>query len=134
MVQVVVLAVLFVLIYSGRGLESLESDNIEVVSLEIFVKRSCSILIGIIYRPPNTSSYLNSGFECSFNDMLDTCVSESKETIAIGDLNVNYSKNSDNTETNPNEVKTILKKLKGNGNIFFFTYKLKITLKHIKNE
>ena len=43
--------------------------------------------------------------------MLDTCVSESKETIVIGDLNVNYSKNSDNTETNHNEVKIILRKL-----------------------
>ena len=33
--------------------KDLESDNIEVIWLEIFVKKSCLILIGIIYRPPN---------------------------------------------------------------------------------
>jgi hypothetical protein len=36
--------------------------------------------------------------------MLDTCVSEGKETILIGDLNVNYCKNSDSTE-----IKRIIK-------------------------
>ena len=36
--------------------------------------------------------------------MLDTCVSEGKETSVFGDLNVNYSKNLDNTE-----IKQIIK-------------------------
>ena len=36
--------------------------------------------------------------------MLDTCVSEDKETIVMGDLNVNYRKNSDNKE-----IKRIIK-------------------------
>jgi hypothetical protein len=61
--------------------KDLESDIIEAIWLEIFVKKSCSILIGIIHRPPNTSSYLNSGFECSFNDMLDTCISKARKLL-----------------------------------------------------
>ena len=36
--------------------------------------------------------------------MLDTCVSVGKETIVMGDLNVNYNENSDNTE-----IKRIIK-------------------------
>ena len=71
--------------------KDLENDDIEGIWLEIFVKKSCSFLIGVIYRPPNS-------FESTLNDMLDTCVSEGKETIVMGDLNVNYNKNSDNTE------------------------------------
>ena len=82
----------------------LENDDNEGIWLEIFVKKSCSFLIGVIYRPPNSSLYLSTGFESFLNDMLDTCVSEGKETIVMGDLNVNYNKNSDNTE-----IKRIIK-------------------------
>ena len=78
--------------------KDLEHDGIEAIWLEIFIKKSCLFLIGIIYRPPNTSLYLPVDFERIFYDMLDICMTECKETIIMGNLNVNYKKSSDNKE------------------------------------
>ena len=73
----------------------LEVEGIECRWLEINVRNSKSLLVGILYRPPDTSSYLNEDFEQSFDDMLGTAIAEEKETIIIGDLNCNYLKDAD---------------------------------------
>jgi exonuclease III len=74
----------------------LESQFIEAVWIEIFIKMSQSILICIAYRPPNSSNYLNKNFDNEFNDMLTTATMDNKEIIHSGDMNCDYSKRSDN--------------------------------------
>ena len=78
--------------------KDLEKDNVEEIWVEIFIKKSSPLLVCIIYRPPDTSRYLDSDFENAFIDMLDDSVYENKETILLGDINVNYQNKSDNKE------------------------------------
>ena len=48
-----------------------------------------------MYRPPNSSKYLNRNFQCVFNDFITTAMSENKEFILSGDLNCGYLKRSE---------------------------------------
>ena len=74
----------------------LEVNGIECLWIELLIKRSKSILLGIIYRPPDTSKYLDKDFEAKCEDMLNMVLSEDKEVIMTGDLNCNYKKKADN--------------------------------------
>ena len=74
----------------------LEVNRIECLWIELLIKRSRSILLGIIYRPPDTSKYLDKDFEAKCEDMLNMVLSEEKEVIMTGDLNCNYKKKVDN--------------------------------------
>ena len=74
----------------------LESQFIEAVWIEIFIKNSRSILICITYRPPNSSKYLYPNLDNAFNDMLTIATKDDKEIILLGDMNCDYSKTSDN--------------------------------------
>ena len=78
--------------------KDLGKDNIEAIRVEIFIKKSSPFLVSIIYRPPDTSRYLESDFENAFLDMLDDSNYENKETILLGDINVNCQNKSDNKE------------------------------------
>lgn len=75
--------------------QDLEVEGIECCWLEMHVRNSRSMLVGILFRPPDTSSYLNKEFEQSFDDMRGTAIAEEKETIIVGDINCNYLKGTD---------------------------------------
>ena len=73
----------------------LENHELEALVIEIFIKHSKSLLISVIYRPPDSSKYLNKNFQCVFNDFISTAMSENKEFILSGDLNCDYIKRSE---------------------------------------
>ncbi len=75
----------------------LEKDEIETLVIEIFIKYSKSLLVSVVYRPPDCSKYLNRNFDHVFADFVATAVSENKEFILSGDLNCDYLKRSDHT-------------------------------------
>lgn len=75
--------------------QDLEKDEIEALVIEIFIKYSKSLLASVVYRPPDSSKYLNRKFEHVFADFITTAVSEDKEFILSGDLNCDYLKRSD---------------------------------------
>ena len=70
----------------------LENKKIECIWIEIFQKNAKSFLLSSIYRPPDSSKYLLSDFNYSFDEML------SKEFIIMGDMNINYLKKTDHRE------------------------------------
>lgn len=92
----------------------LENKNIESIWIEIqpnYVKR---FLICILYRPPDSSKHLNRIFNKEFNEMLSLASKECKETIILGDVNVNFLVPRDNKEfksiLNLHGLKQIIKK------------------------
>ena len=48
----------------------LENDNTEAIWLEIRPKDSKTFLVGIMYRPPDSSKYLSKDFNIHLNNML----------------------------------------------------------------
>ena len=68
----------------------LENDEIECIWLEMKLRKSSSYLIGVIYRPPDSSKHLPKDFNNSFEEMLKKVCESSLETILLGDVNVNY--------------------------------------------
>ena len=81
----------------------LEADDIECIWIEILFPKTKSFLIGIIYRPPDSSKHLCADFNCKFESMLSTVSSEDKECILTGDINCNYLVPADHKE-----IKSIL--------------------------
>ena len=66
----------------------LEDETIEIVWLEVVYACSRNILIGFVYRPPNsTISWFN-----AFSANLEKAYLEAKEIILMGDMNVDLSK------------------------------------------
>ena len=53
-------------------------------------RKSSSYLIGVIYRPPDSSKHLPKDFNNSFEEMLKKVCESSLETILLGDVNANY--------------------------------------------
>ena len=68
----------------------LEQEDIECIWLEILFPKTKGLLIGIIYRPPDSSKHLCPDFNCKFDSMLSTVSSENKECILTGDINYNF--------------------------------------------
>ena len=81
----------------------LESENIENIWIEIQPNYAKSILICIMYRPPDSSNHLNRNFNTELHEMLSSAAKEDKEMILLGDVNVNYLIPGDNKD-----FKTIL--------------------------
>ena len=81
----------------------LEDEVIECIWIEILFPKTKSFLIGIVYRPPDSSKHLCADFNCKFESMLSTVSSEDKECILTGDINCNYLVPSDHKE-----IKSIL--------------------------
>ena len=81
----------------------LEDEVIECIWIEILFPKTKSFLIGIVYRPPDSSKHLCADFSCKFESMLSTVSSEDKECILTGDINCNYLVPSDHKE-----IKSIL--------------------------
>lgn len=76
----------------------LEDEVIECIWIEILFPKTKSFLIGIVYRPPDSSKHLCADFNCKFDSMLLTASSEDKECILTGDINCNYLVPSDHKE------------------------------------
>ena len=73
----------------------LKKPSVETLWIEIFFQKSNSILLCIIYRPPDSSKHLDANFENNFEEMISLVIEENKETIVVGDLNCNYLNNAD---------------------------------------
>ena len=68
----------------------LESDELEMLWIEVLPGKAKIVLLSVLYRPPDTSKSLQNNFNKLFNDMLSIANTESKEVILMGDVNVNY--------------------------------------------
>ena len=68
----------------------LEQSNVELVCLEIFLQHTKPFFVCVHYRPPNSSKHLNKNHIENLQKMLTKLNNENKETIIIGDINVNY--------------------------------------------
>ena len=79
--------------YHWQRREDLEKEGIEGIWIQTFVKNTRPMLICIIYRPPDTSKYLDKNFASIFHDMININASESKELILMGDLYIDYVDN-----------------------------------------
>jgi exonuclease III len=81
----------------------LESDNLEILCIEIIVKNAKNFLVSTAYRPPDSSNYHVDNFKDLFEYFLITANEAFKEVILLGDLNANYLDNK-----NSKELKSIL--------------------------
>ena len=62
----------------------------ECIWTEIYQPHSRGILLGTVYRPPDSSSFLNDEFMCFFEESLEAAIAEEIEVIIMGDLNCNF--------------------------------------------
>ena len=76
----------------------LEQKDVECIWIEILFPRSKGFLVGIIYHPRDSSRHLPNDFGEKFESMLMNMATEGKECIITGDMNCNYSNNSDHKE------------------------------------
>ena len=77
---------------------TLKKPEIECIWLEILFPKTKGIVIGIIYRPPDTSNYLPENYSTKFKTMMDIISTEDKEIFILGDLNCNYQDKTDRKE------------------------------------
>ena len=70
----------------------LEEASIECMWTEVLVKNSKPILVGNLYRPPDSSDYLPEDFNDRFETMLSNVCCEDKEMLLLGDFICDYSK------------------------------------------
>ncbi|XP_066929954.1 uncharacterized protein [Clytia hemisphaerica] len=70
--------------------KDLEHSEIESICIEIKPNKSRSWLFNTIYRPPDSSKYLSKNFQQLLTNIIDSMYNEKKETIIMGDINVNY--------------------------------------------
>lgn len=68
-----------------RRWTDLEDEVIECIWIEILLPKTKSFLIGIVYRPPDSSKHLYTDFNCKFESMISTMSSEDNECILTGD-------------------------------------------------
>ena len=74
----------------------LERGDLELVWLEIsFTNCKSFFLVGVLYRPPDTSKHTSKNFQKSLRDVLNITTSENKEAIILGDINCDYLKDKD---------------------------------------
>ena len=52
--------------------------------MEVFFTKANPILISFMYRPPDSSEYLDKNFLTYFGNMIETVDYENKETILTG--------------------------------------------------
>ncbi len=74
----------------------LETNSIECIWIELSINKSRPILLGNIYRPPDTSLHLPENFKEKLETMLERNNSEEKETLLLGDMNCDFLKESSN--------------------------------------
>ena len=74
----------------------LEADGIECIWMEVLFKKSKPLLVGQVYRPPNTSDYLPEDLNEKFKTMLENLCCEENEALLLGDFNCDYKKEHSN--------------------------------------
>ena len=84
--------------YHWQRCEDLDEEGIEGIWIQIFVKNTRPMFICMVYRPPDTSKYLDQNFASIFHDTININASENKELILMGDLNVDYLDNSNHKD------------------------------------
>ena len=84
--------------------KDLEHDTLETLWIEIFIKNAKSILFGCYYRPPETSKYLPNDFNALLSENINNVNSDKKDTIIMGDFNINY-----NDSKSHKEFKNVMK-------------------------
>ncbi len=83
-------------IHSFYERKDLNSDDLEMICIEICKPRSKPFLISAWHRPPNSEIKLFDFFEI----FLSKCDAESKELLVIGDINCNMIKSPKDSSTN----------------------------------
>ena len=76
----------------------LEWNDLECIWIEIIFPKTKGFLVGVIYKPPDSSNHLSENFEEKLNEMLETVMAENKECILMGDMNCNYLERSEHKE------------------------------------
>ena len=71
-----------------KHLSHLDQPGVEAVWLEICITKSSPILVGFCYRNPACRG----GWIDVFSEMMDTVSFESKESILLGDFNIDLTK------------------------------------------
>ena len=82
-----------VMIYIQEGIsfkhrQDLQHSSIENIFIEISIKKSKPFIFGCFYRPPDSSKYPSKDFNNLLEENLDEVASENKETIIMGDFNI----------------------------------------------
>lgn len=72
-----------------------QHNSIENIFIEIIVKKQKPIIFRCFYRPPDSSKYLSKDFNDLLEENLDRVASENKETIIMGDFNIDYNNRND---------------------------------------
>ena len=71
-------------------------NDIEFIRIKLSMNKSRPILLGNIYRLPNTSLYLPGDFDDKLDIMLERINCEEKDTLLLGDLNCDILTNVSN--------------------------------------
>ena len=82
-------------LYIRDGIEfariaDLENDETEFLLVEIRLKNTKPFIFGTIYKPPDSSKHLPKNFNFFLSKTLQSIDSEKRESIIMGDMNVNY--------------------------------------------
>ena len=70
--------------------DDLECKNIECTWIKVLLPKSRGILVGNIYRPPDSSAYLSKNFNDKLTEILSIVLAKNKEVLILGDLNCNF--------------------------------------------
>ena len=68
----------------------LENDETESLWVEIRLKNTKPFIFGTIYKSQDSSKHLSKNFNIFLSKTLQSIASEKRESIVIGDMNVNY--------------------------------------------
>ena len=68
----------------------LENDETDSLWVEIRLKNTKPFIFGTIYKPPDSSKHLSKNFNFFLSKTLQSIDSEKRESIIMGDMNVNY--------------------------------------------
>ena len=68
----------------------LENDETESLWVEIRLKNTKPFIFGTIYKPPDSSKHLSKNFNFFLSKTLQSIDNEKRESIIMGDMNVNY--------------------------------------------
>ena len=73
----------------------LENDKTESLWVEIWLKNMKPFIFGTIYKPPDSSKHFSKNCNFFFSKILQSVDNEKRESIIMGDMNVNYLKEND---------------------------------------
>ena len=76
----------------------LENTNIECIVIEIFPNKAKSFIVRCIYRPQDRSHHLPKNWRSNFTELLMSVIDCEKETILLGDMNINYLQRANNPD------------------------------------